>query len=184
LDHVKGAGAVINSANKNLAGPARPEFWMFSSHAGESVEEVVHSAAGPDLLQACNELTFWGDEGIRCPVGRARATSGTSSLLPSGFIIHAVAPGWHSFATSAEKLVGTWSCSLDLAASLGIGVVVAPALGCGTNRTPAEDAAVCGFQAFQEWGESKDHGLEVRLVLHTFDAWVNWTNVAFHTFGK
>mmetsp|Transcript_20368 Transcript_20368/g.37055 ORF Transcript_20368/g.37055 Transcript_20368/m.37055 type:complete len:249 (-) Transcript_20368:270-1016(-) len=184
LDHINGAGAIINSANKNLAGPARPDYWMFSSYAGLSVEEAVHKAAGPELLETCRQLTFAGDEGVRCPIGKARATPGTSSLLPDGFVIHAVAPGWHAFETSAGKLVGTWRCSLDVAAELGVGTVVAPALGCGTNRTPFEDAATCAFKAFEDWSYEEDHKLELRLVLHSFEAWVAWTNLAFHTFGK
>eukprot|EP00928_Gymnodinium_smaydae_P064588 TRINITY_DN47874_c0_g1_i1.p1 TRINITY_DN47874_c0_g1~~TRINITY_DN47874_c0_g1_i1.p1 ORF type:complete len:277 (+),score=44.40 TRINITY_DN47874_c0_g1_i1:86-832(+) len=184
LDHLKGADALVNSANKNLAGPARPDYWMFSSYEGLSVEEAVHQQAGPELLEACRKLAFSGSDGIRCPIGSARATPGTASLLSDGFIIHAVAPGWHAFETSSAKLVETWRCSLDVATGLGVSTLVAPALGCGTNRTPPEDAAACALTAFDHWSAIDANALNVRLVLHTYEAWVAWTNVAFQRFGK
>lgn len=184
LEHLEGADAVVNSANKNLAGPYRPEYWMFSSHAGQSVEEVIHKAAGPDLQEACNQLDCRYGEGIRCPVGKARATSGTASLLPSGFIVHTVAPGWHSYATSAPLLKSSWSATLDAVAELGVEILVVPALGCGTNRAPLDDAAACAFETLKEWGQGQGHSLEVRLVLHSFETWVSWTDVAFDMYGK
>jgi len=184
LEHSKGADAVINAANKNLSGPARPEYWMFSSYAGHSVDEVIHRAAGAELQEACRQLQFCGGDGIRCPIGKARATPGTASLLPTGFIIHAVAPGWHSAETSSSNLMGVWRSSLDVAAELGVKVLAAPALGCGTNRTPFAVAASCALAALRDWSNSEDYPLEVRLVLHTFESWVSWTDVAFNMFGK
>jgi O-acetyl-ADP-ribose deacetylase (regulator of RNase III) len=184
LNHVRGAGAILNSANKNLVGPARPEYWMFSTYAGLSVEETIHKAAGPELLQACKQLSYCGEDGIRCRIGQARATSGTASLLPNGYIIHAVAPGWHDYNTSAPKLMETWRASLALAAELGVKVLTAPALGCGTNRAPYEDAAWCAFEAFQDWSSSQKPDLELRMVINSAEAWRAWTNVTFHTFGR
>jgi len=185
LEHLQGAGAIVNSANKFLTGPSRPEYWMFSSYAGTSVEEAIHRRAGPELLQACKQLPDRGGEGIRCPVGKARPTPGTSSLLPDGFIIHAVAPGWHAFETSSGQLTSAWQCSLDLAVELDVGTVVMPALGCGTNRAPLEDAAACALAGIQEWSSQSDsRSLELRLVLHTQEAWTAWTTVAFNTLRK
>lgn len=180
LDHLRGADVLINSANKHLVGPARPDYWMFSSHQGHSVEEVVHAQAGPGLLSACQQINFCGGEGIRCPVGSARATPGTPSLLPDGFIVHAVAPGWHSAETSPPKLRAAWLAAMDLAISLDLRSMVAPSLGCGTNRTPYHDAAICALQAMQEWGSrNADVTMSLRVVLHDFEAWTTWTDVAY-----
>jgi len=185
LEHLEGAGAIVNSANKALTGPARPDYWMFSSYAGSSVEEAVHCRAGPELLQACKQLPDRCGDGIRCPIGRAIATPGTPSLLPDGFIIHAVAPGWHAWETSSGQLTRTWQSSLDVAVELDVGTIAMPALGCGTNRAPLEDAAVCALAAMQEWSSrSYSKNLELRLVLHTQEAWAAWTSVAFNTFCK
>eukprot|EP00931_Biecheleriopsis_adriatica_P110630 TRINITY_DN84914_c0_g1_i1.p1 TRINITY_DN84914_c0_g1~~TRINITY_DN84914_c0_g1_i1.p1 ORF type:complete len:248 (-),score=26.12 TRINITY_DN84914_c0_g1_i1:204-947(-) len=184
LDHLSSADVLVNSANKNLAGPARPNYWMFSSYQGQSVEEVIHRAAGPELLQACQALDFRGDRGIRCPVGSVRTTTGTKTLLPTGHIIHAVAPGWHAVETSAPKLKATWREALRAASEVEANVLVAPALGCGTNRTPFEDAAECALDAFSSWGSSTNYRLEVRLVLHSFEAWKGFTNVAHALLGK
>lgn len=185
LNHLQGVDAVVNSANKSLVGPARPEYWMFSNYASQSVEEVIHKAAGPELLDYCKQLDFRGGEGIRCSVGRARATPGTDSLLPAGFVIHAVAPGWHAMDTTGPKLKETWRCSLDIVTELGLKVVVAPGLGCGTNRTPLEDAAFCAFHTLRDWSnESRDYALELRLVLHTFDAWKVWNAFAWDMFSR
>lgn len=177
LDHLAGAQAVVNSANKYLAGPARPEYWMFASYAGSSVEETLHRAAGHALLESCRRLPFRGEVGIRCPVGSAISTPGTSSLLPEGYVIHAVAPGWHAEETSGPLLQATWRRALNEAAGLGAKVIVAPALGVGTNRAPLAAAAARCAQAA---AECQDLDIELRIVLHSFEAWEAWTDAA-HT---
>merc|ERR1712217_966786 len=159
-------------------------YWMFSSYVGQSVEEVIHKAAGPELLEACQHLSFEGGEGICCPIGSVRVTPGTASLLPAGSIVHAVAPGWHAADTTTPKLKATWQATLDAAAELNAQVMVAPALGCGTNRAPFEDAAECALESMSAWGGSNSHTLEVRLVLHSFEAWQSFTNVAYSIFGR
>eukprot|EP00747_Dinoflagellata_sp_TGD_P220877 gnl/TRDRNA2_/TRDRNA2_92795_c0_seq1.p1 gnl/TRDRNA2_/TRDRNA2_92795_c0~~gnl/TRDRNA2_/TRDRNA2_92795_c0_seq1.p1 ORF type:complete len:385 (-),score=33.76 gnl/TRDRNA2_/TRDRNA2_92795_c0_seq1:235-1389(-) len=175
LENLAGAQAVVNSANKHLAGPARPDFWMFASYAGSSIEEALHQAAGPALLESCERLPFRGEVGIRCPVGTAVSTRGTSSLLPDGYVIHAVAPKWYAEETSGPLLRAAWRTALKEAAGLGVKVVVAPALGTGANTAPLAAAAVHCAQAVSD---CRDLDLELRVVLHSYEAWEAWAHTA------
>ncbi|CAK0874823.1 unnamed protein product, partial [Prorocentrum cordatum] len=179
LEHAAGAGAVVVPANKGLVGPARPEFWMFASHAGGSVDELVHRAAGPDLLEACGRVPARG--GIRCAVGSAVATPGTHLFLPRGHVIHAVAPVWHAAETTGPALVSAWRAAFAEAGRLGAASLACPALGCGTNGTPLRLGAQCCFLA---WRGMRGAGLDVTVVLATFEAWQAWTDVAFFERGR
>lgn len=174
LAHLEGMDAVVCSANKGLVGPARPDYWMFASYAGNSTDEAVHARAGPELLAACKALPFHrGEEGIRCPVGDAVVTPGTRSLLPDGFVVHAVAPGWHAEETSGPLLRAAWRSALRATDGLGARRLVAPALGCGPNRAPLEVAASCGLEVLSEWPCSED-GFEVTVVLSSYECWMAW----------
>jgi len=172
LDHVSGAKVSVNSANRFLAGPARPTYWMFASYAGSSVDEAIHKAA-PQLAELCSAIP--AIDGVRCPVGCAVLT--TPATLPP--VVHAVAPGWHSASISRPLLVKAWQSIFGAAAGLdGSGAIVAPALGCGTNRTPLSDAAECCFEAC-----ASAPCLELRLVLNSYEAWMEWA-CALHFTGS
>lgn len=181
LDHLVNAQGVVNSANLGLVGPARPEYWMFATHAGSSVEESLHKAAGPELLESCKALPFReGNEGVRCRVGEAVVTRGTASLLPGGYVIHVVAPRWHAMETSSPGLKAAWCSALDLAMDLGINTIAAPALGCGAKQAPLEAAANIWAHALLELeSHSGRRHFEVRIVLNSFESWKAWTNAAY-----
>merc|ERR1712070_457143 len=92
------AAAIVTPANAHLAGNANPSGWVFrdqkigSFTKGEplrNVDGAVHSAAGSRLLAACQALPTDSD-GLRCPVGAARATDGFD--LPAETVIHCVGP--------------------------------------------------------------------------------------------
>ena len=86
--------AIVNAANETLLG-------------GVGVNGAIHSAAGPELLEACKKIGG-------CLTGEARITPGFR--LPSRFVIHTVGPVWHCGTESeAELLASCYSYSLALA---------------------------------------------------------------------
>ena len=78
--------AIVNAANTSLLG-------------GGGVDGAIHRAAGPCLLEACNEVPELAP-GVRCPTGECRITPGFE--LPARFVVHTVGPVWRGGA--AERL--------------------------------------------------------------------------------
>ncbi|KAL4735047.1 hypothetical protein BDV11DRAFT_174206 [Aspergillus similis] len=72
--------AIVNAANSALLGCFQP------SH--RCIDNVIHSAAGPRLRQACFELMM--KQGHDEPVGRAKVTPGFNLHAP--YVIHTVGP--------------------------------------------------------------------------------------------
>ncbi|AGF53614.1 slr7060 (plasmid) [Synechocystis sp. PCC 6803] len=114
------AEAIVNSTDRNL------------SNSG-ALSRAIHQAAGPELLQACQDLQG-------CTVGGAKLTPGFN--LRANWVIHTVAPKWKGGNQGEEELlVSCYQNCLQLAVSQSIRSLAFPAIACGAMGFPPEIAA-------------------------------------------
>jgi O-acetyl-ADP-ribose deacetylase (regulator of RNase III)/transcriptional regulator with XRE-family HTH domain len=111
------ADAIVNAANSGL-------------HPGGGICGVIHSAAGPQLAQACAKIG-------KTPTGQAALTPGFK--LPAKYVIHAVGPVWRGGKSGErEKLIGAYESSLDLALSHDCESVAFPLISSGIYGYPKD----------------------------------------------
>lgn len=106
--------AVVNAANSSLLG-------------GGGVDGAIHRAAGPELLEACQDIRRLWTDGL--PVGRAVVTPGFE--LRARFIIHTVGPNRHAGQTDPALLRSCFSESLHAAETVGARTLAFPAISAG-----------------------------------------------------
>jgi O-acetyl-ADP-ribose deacetylase (regulator of RNase III) len=123
--------AIVNAANEQMLG-------------GGGVDGAIHTAAGPELRQACERVEQWRP-GIRCPTGEARITPGFQ--LPAKWVIHTVGPVWHGGGYGeANVLANCYHNCLKLAVEHDVRTIAFPAISCGVFGYPADRAAAVALR--------------------------------------
>ena len=136
------ADAVVNTANP------LPE-------VGGGTDWAIHTAAGPELLKAREEI---GEIGV----GKAAATPAFG--LPAKYVLHTVSPSWVDGQHGEEKLLReAYDSALRLAADLGCRSVAFPLMAAGTYGFPHDVALSVAIRAFTDF--LLDHERQIYLVL-------------------
>jgi O-acetyl-ADP-ribose deacetylase len=121
--------AIVNAANTMLA-------------AGGGVCGAIHSAAGPELADACAELGG-------CDTGEAKITPGFK--LPARSVIHAVGPVWSGGGANEDRLLAScYRNSLALADARGLKSIAFPAISTGIYGFPPDRAAQIAVRTVQD----------------------------------
>ena len=139
--------AIVNAANTSLLG-------------GGGVDGAIHRAAGPDLLDACRELSG-------CAFGDAKPTRGYA--LPARWVIHTVGPIWRGGDSGEARLLQScYRRCLEVADEVGASTVAFPAISTGAYGYPVAEATQIAIETVR----STITGVElVRFVC--FDAAVH-----------
>ena len=150
--------AIVNAANSALLG-------------GGGVDGAIHAAAGPRLLEECEELRRTSlPDGL--PVGEAVATG--AGDLPARWVVHTVGPNRHRGETDPELLASCFRRSLQVAREVGARSVAFPAVSAGVYGWDSAEVAEVAVEAVRtelaaqgENGDGAgDGGVErVRFVL-------------------
>ncbi|MFW5737873.1 MAG: O-acetyl-ADP-ribose deacetylase [Spirochaetota bacterium] len=141
--------AVVNAANSSLLG-------------GGGVDGAIHSAGGPEILEACRRVRE-RDYPDGLPPGKAVAT--TAGRMQAEHVIHTVGPIWHGGSDGEEELLeSAYLESLAVATDLGAQRVAFPAISTGVYRFPADRAANIASSAVGDYLAAHEVPREVWLV--------------------
>lgn len=137
------------------------------------VDSTIHVAAGPELLDVCDQLPQIQPD-VRCLTGGAVIT-GPAKLSEIGIrkIIHAVGPDMRADPLNPEVLLrNAYLNSLELARKHGLRRVAFPPISAFRFHYPFRDAISLAFQTIQGYlrfhSESFD---EIRLMVVSEDRW-------------
>lgn len=144
--------AIVNAANSSLLG-------------GGGVDGAIHSAAGPELLEACRKIRAESlTEGL--PAGRAVLSGGFR--LKTRAVIHTVGPVYKGGGRGeAEVLASAYLSSLELAAREGFRDLAFPAISTGVYGYPKAEAAKVALDAVAAFLASHALPERVHLVFYS-----------------
>ncbi|KAL2824246.1 hypothetical protein BDW59DRAFT_180324 [Aspergillus cavernicola] len=157
--------AIVNAANSQLLGCFQP--------AHRCIDNVIHSAAGPRLRQACYELMV--KQGHDEPVGQAKVTPGYN--LPASNVIHTVGPqlkrGQLPDAIHRRQLSDCYISCLKAAEGLpalsdGRKVLVFCCISTGIFAFPSDTAAEIALTAVFQWCLEHPETTVTDIVFDTF----------------
>ncbi|KAJ5564543.1 hypothetical protein N7513_000785 [Penicillium frequentans] len=157
--------AIVNAANAQLEGCFRPEH--------QCIDNVIHSAAGPRLRDACHDLIK--AQGYLEPVGSAKVTPGF--LLPAEWVLHTVGPQLgHSENPAAKhkaQLASCYRACLDAADSLppladGRKVVAFCCISTGLFAFPSALAANIAVETVVSWYQEHSTTSITDIIFDTF----------------
>ncbi|KAL2840295.1 hypothetical protein BJY01DRAFT_236795 [Aspergillus pseudoustus] len=157
--------AIVNAANPQMLGCFRP------SH--RCIDNVIHSAAGPRLREACYEVMQ--EQGHEEPSGRAKVTPGFN--LHAQYVIHTVGPqldrGRLPDDEDRKLLRECYVCCLEAAESLpaledGRKVVVFCCISTGIFAFPSDVAARIALETVYEWCLQHPETTITDIIFDTF----------------
>ncbi|KAE8423730.1 hypothetical protein BDV36DRAFT_303136 [Aspergillus pseudocaelatus] len=140
--------AIVNAANCQLLGCFRPDH--------RCIDNIIHSAAGPRLRDACNSLML--KQGHPESVGSAKVTPGFN--LPAPWVLHTVGPQVNSRKSPGilqqQQLASCYSSCLDATESLpplpdGRKAVAFCCISTGLFAFPSDIAAKIALETVVQW---------------------------------
>lgn len=132
--------AIVNPAHADLLG-------------GGGLDGMIHDAAGPELLEACQRLGG-------CAVGDAKTTPGFR--LRARWVIHTVGPIWRGgSAGEAQLLASCYRRCLEEVMATGAGSVAFPGISTGLHRFPVETAAGIAVREVRKFLQVSSQPLQV-----------------------
>ena len=137
---------IVNAANTTLLG-------------GGGVDEAIHRAAGPELLEECRAVGG-------CRTGDAMLTKGYR--LPARFVIHTVGPVWRGGLQGEDELLAScYRKSLELAKSQGVKTIAFPAISTGAYGFPPARAALIAVKTVTKYLKRSPSITKVVFVCHS-----------------
>ena len=147
--------AIVNAANSQMLGCFQP------LHA--CIDNAIHSAAGLQLRQECNEIM----QGHELPTGEAVITRGYN--LPAKHVIHTVGPiyGMQPKRVSEMALAACYRNCLNLAAEYGLHSIAFCCISTGVFGYPQDEAAEIAVRTVREW-LSAHKEVEINVIFCTY----------------
>ena len=155
------ADAIVNAANAQMLGCFQP------LHA--CIDNAIHSAAGLQLRQECNDLM----RGRLLPTGKAVITGAYN--LPARHVLHTVGPivgGGEPSAEQEKQLADCYRNCLDTAAENGCRNIAFCCISTGVFGYPQASAAELAVRTVKEWmresQKSKVESPKLSVIFCTF----------------
>lgn len=155
------AEAIVNAANSAMLGCFLP--------LHNCIDNVIHSAAGPRLRQACHDMMLaeYPDGTWREPAGHARATTGFN--LPCRYVFHTVGPVVQASVTERERslLTSCYTSCLNLAFEKSCRSLAFCCISTGEFRFPKEEAARIAVSTVTRWMDEHPE-CKVKIIFNVF----------------